>query len=194
MPIPGNTFDSRTHSNGAPPLPLFRPEAVLYQQQKAYGDIILIRPLSLILLTWLAIAIVSAVLAFLLFGHYTEKIHLQGSLVAVAATPDSTNSQAELYVPERWLGVVHPGTKLLLRCPACLPSPVEQEVLIKEISNAPIPSSDRTGVGPIYKALVLLPPQAAPAQDRSLMGRQVEAEILLRRKPLIKWLFERSGS
>lgn len=189
----GETFDSRARSNGAPPLPLFRPEAVLYQQQKSYGDIILIRPLSFTLLTWLAISIVAGVLVFLIFGHYTERIHLQGALIAV---PASANVQAELYVPQRWRSVVHPGTKLLLRCQTCLPLSAEQTGLVQEISNTPLPSSRLAGAGPSYKVLVLLQPQAAqmlPA-NTPLAGTRVEAEIPLGHKRLIKWLFERSGS
>ena len=193
MPTSGSTFDSRTHSNGTPPLPLFRPEAVLYQQQKSYGDIILIRPLSLTLLSGLAISIVASALAFLFFGHYTERIHLQGALIAA---PANANIQAELYVPQRWRSAVHPGTKLLLRCQTCLPSSAEQTGLVQEISNTPLPSSRLAGAGPSYKVLVLLQPQAAQMLQANapLAGTRVEAEIPLGHKRLIRWLFERSGS
>ena len=195
MPSSGPPFDSRTHSNGAPSLPLFRPEAVLHQQTKSYGDIILIRPLSLTLLAGLAVSVAASVFAFLLFGHYTEKIHLRGAFIAAGAATNSPHSQAELYVPERWRGAVHPGTKLLLHCPACPPASAEQTGLVQEISDRPLPSSDITGAGPAYKVLVLLPPQAAPlAEGESPAGARVEAEIPLGRKPLIKWLFDRSGS
>ncbi len=195
MPSPGQTFDSRTQSNGAPPLPLFRPEAVLYQQTKSYGDIILIRPLSLTLLTWLAVSVAASVFAFLLFGHYTEKVHLHGVVIAAGAAADGPGSRAELYVPERWRGAVHPGTKLLVHCPGCPPASAERAGLVQEISATPLPSSDIAAAGPAYKILVLLPPQAAPlSENQSPVGARVEAEIPLGRKPLLKWLFDRSGS
>ena len=48
------------------PLPLFRPEALASQQQKLYGDILLIRPLSLAFLGWLGLVIAASIAGFLL--------------------------------------------------------------------------------------------------------------------------------
>jgi len=60
------------------PLPLFRPEVLASQQQKAYGEILRIRPLSAALFVWLGIALAALVVAVLLLGHYTRSIHASG--------------------------------------------------------------------------------------------------------------------
>jgi hypothetical protein len=194
MPNPGKNLDSRTYSNGPAPLPLFRPEAILYQQQKAYGDIILIRPLSLTLLVWLALSIVAAALGFLFFGHYTQKIRLQGSLTEAGASSSNGVVQAELNVPERWLSAVHPGTRMQLRCPACSTRTPEQAEIVKKISETPRQSSGQAGSPLAHKILVSLQPASASQLDRLQPGTPVEAEVQLGRKPFIKWLFSRSGS
>lgn len=191
-------LDSRAHQNGAKPLPLFRPEAILHQQQKSYGDIILIRPLSLTLLTCLAVTIIALGAAFLFLGRYTEKVRVSGALLAKS---NDTQLRAELYVPGRWLGSIQPGTRLSLRCRAC-PSPfVEQPATVLEVSAAPLSSSNDSPntqvLEPKYKVTVSLPPRGAqaPVSDPSLQqGVPVEAEISLERKSLIKWLFQPSGS
>jgi hypothetical protein len=190
--------DSRTHHNGSGALPLFRPEAVLYQQQKSYGEIILIRPLSYTLLTWLAVSIVGGMLGVFVFGHYTEKVHLPGRLAAdAAANAGNPGLRAELAVPARWLRLVQPGTQLLLRCRTCPAPATEQTGTVLGISDAPLDSPEIAGSGPAYKVTVSLPPPAAqPSQPNHppQTGMRVEAEIPVGRKPLIQWFFERSGS
>jgi len=205
MQRPSKTFDSRTHHNGVKPLPLFRPEALEHQQQKSYGQIILIRPLSLVVLTWLAVAIVAAVAGFLAFGHYTEKVHLSGSMLVAhgnAVSSTGANLQAELYVPGRWLSQVQPGTRLSLHCPACPPQFAEQTGTVSGISDAPLGPLDESPArtkltGPKYKVTVSLPPQSTRLLELShppQTGLGVEAEIPLGRKSLIRLFFERSGS
>ena len=204
MQRPGAISDSQTHHNGVQPLPLFRPEALAYQQQKSYGEIILIRPLSLVVLTWLAVAIVAASVGFLAFGHYTEKVRLSGSMLVApssAVNPVEGNLQAELYVPGRWLREVQPGTRLSLHCQSCPPQFAEQTGTVSGISDAPLDSPEVSPgsrlPGPKYKVTVSLSPQTAQGLELShppQTGLGVEAEIPLGRKPLIKWFFERSGS
>src|SRR6476659_4728258 len=87
MPTPGKTLGSmergsvESHSNGHP-LPLFRPEAIAALQQKFYGEIILVRPFSLMLLCWFALGITAAVLGFLFLGQYTERARVPGIMSA----------------------------------------------------------------------------------------------------------------
>jgi hypothetical protein len=198
MRRPDDTFDSRTEPNGSKPLPLFRPEAILYQQQKFYGEIILIRPLSYTLLTWLVVCIVGGMLGLFVFGRYTEKVHLPGRLTSdAAANTGNPDLRAELAVPVRWLRLVQPGTRLLLRCLACPASAVEQTGTVLGISDAPLDSPEVAGSGPAYKVMLSLPPPAArPLQPNypSQTGMRVEAVVPVGRKPLIQWFFERSGS
>src|SRR5205807_9764630 len=82
------------------PLPLFRPEALASQQQKLYGEILLIRPLSLAFLGWLGIAIAGCVLGFLLLGQITEIARVSGVLLP---SPETTaaSTEADLFVPDR---------------------------------------------------------------------------------------------
>jgi len=70
------------------PLPLFRPEVLASQQQKAYGEILRIRPLSAALLVWLGIALAILVLGVLLLGYYTGSIHASGQPLQPTTTKD----------------------------------------------------------------------------------------------------------
>src|SRR5947209_18081273 len=117
MPAPGKTLSSvergslESHSN-EPPLPLFRPEAVAALQQKFYGEIILIRPFSLMLLCWFALGITVAVLGFLFLGQYTERARVPGVITISRVSGMSAGAPqmtAELYVPGRWIGRLHAG-------------------------------------------------------------------------------------
>lgn len=206
MPIPGETLSSvDTHNGSAQPLPLFRPEALAAVQQKFHGEIILARPFPLMLLGWFAVGITAAVLGFLLLGQYTERAHVPGTLTIGRATDSrspSSNLEAEFYVPGRWIGQLHAGSKLSLRCDACSRQFARQIGTVLEIPDAPLGQTelsrlDLNRAGPVYKVKVSLPPPAA--QNLQLnpspqAGMRVEAEIPLGRKPLIKWFFERSGS
>jgi hypothetical protein len=197
------TRDSAQH-NGDKSLPLFRPEAILNQQQKPYGDIILIRPLSLTLLTGLALVIVALAAAFLLLGHYTEKARVSGALLAEPAGASNSNDaglRAELYVPGRLLTSVEPGARLQLHCESCPQKLREQDVTVLEVSDKPITSDSNSASAkpsePSYKVTVSLPPgaaQSAAFNHPPQAGVPVEAEIPLGRKPLLKWLFKPSGS
>src|SRR5690349_117865 len=96
----GATLNSRPHPNGDKPLPLFRPDALADQQQKFYGEVILIRPLALMALGWLAVGIVAAALGFLLLGHYTEKAHVTGMpVMALSSSASAAKPRAEFFMP-----------------------------------------------------------------------------------------------
>jgi hypothetical protein len=209
MPLPGETRGTTTHDSGAT-LPLFRPEALAARQQKDYGEVILIRPLSLMLLGWFALGITTAILGFLLLGQYTERGHVSGVITAARAAGPSSNApsmEAEFYVPGRWASRLRPGSVLALRCDTCPAQSARQSAIVVAVSDEPMGAAERSLVDPalagpafsvpMYRVKVSLPPPAAQlAQFNSLpqTGTRVEAEIPLGRKPLIKWLFERSGS
>jgi membrane fusion protein len=63
---------------------LFRPEALESQRQAWLGDMQLLRPLSLTLLTGAVLLMLAAVLAFLWWGEYTRKARVPGVLVPEA--------------------------------------------------------------------------------------------------------------
>jgi hypothetical protein len=201
MPIPGRTLSSEERSSSSvEPLPLFRPEAIAALQQKFYGEIILIRPFSLMLLCWFALGITAAVLGFLFLGQYTERARVPG--VITVSGVSSPAMAAELYVPGRWIGRLHAGSRLFLRCDSCTPQFGRQAGTVLQVADAPLGQTELAQrsldlPGPVYKIAVSLPPQAAQvtqANPSPQAGVRVEAEIPLGRKPLIKWFFERSGS
>src|SRR5215472_12237332 len=120
MPTPGKTLVStekasvEIHSNHSEPLPLFCPEAIAALQQKFYGEIILIRPFSLMLLCWFALGITAAVLGFLFLGQYTERARVPGVMTINRVSGMSAGAPqmaAELYVPGRWTGRLHSGSQ-----------------------------------------------------------------------------------
>ena len=171
------------------PLPLFRPEALAAQQQKFYGEILLIRPLSLTLFVWLGIGLASGVIGFLLLGHYTEKIRVSGIILSGqrANSSNSTSSQANLYVPERAMSFVRTGESVVLQSPARREAAVITEISKSALSAEAIASQAGLSVAePMYKVTLMLPSEAA--KD----GTRVEAEIPLKREPLLRWLFRPS--
>jgi membrane fusion protein len=177
------------------PLPLFRPEALASQQQKLYGEILLIRPLSLTFLAWLGVAIAASLLAFLILGQITEKARVSGVLLPaheITAAP----TEADLFVPDGILRFVQPGEHLLLIGPADQRQSVTvQRISGSAVSPAEVPSQGRRAATHIHRVVVMLssPISGAPsATDASLS--KIEAEIPLGRKPLIKWLFGRPGA
>lgn len=211
MPILGKTLSSvESRSSNGQPLPLFRPEAVAALQQKFYGEIILVRPFSLMLLCWFALGITAAVLGFLFLGQYTERARVPGLITITGAadpTVPATKLDAEFYVPGRLLGRLHPGTQLFLRCDSCSAQFARQVGTVLEVPQSPLGPAELAQANlnqagpvykiPVYKIKVSLPPQAAPILQLNpspQTGVRVEAEIPLGHKPLIKWFFERSGS
>jgi hypothetical protein len=211
MPLPGETLSSvESHSNHGEPLPLFRPEAIAALQQKFYGEIILVRPFSLMLLCWFALGITAAVLGFLFLGQYTDRARVPGVFtVSSLAYPGASGpgTGAEFYVPGNLLDRLHPGTQLTLRCDSCPAKFAHQVGTVMEVPQTPVEPAELSqkdlGIGgpvdkiPVYKIKVSLSAQAAQTMQvnpSTQTAVKVEAEIPLGHKPLIKWFFERSGS
>jgi hypothetical protein len=216
MPLPGKTLSSvergsvESHSNHNEPLPLFRPEAIAALQQKFYGEIILVRPFSLMLLCWFALGITAAVMGFLFLGQYTVGARIPGIISASSLSypgPAGTGTGAEFYVPASLLDRVHVGAQLVLRCDSCPAKFARQVGTVLEVPQAPVEPAELSQMNlglpgpadkiPVYKIKVSLPPQAAQAMQvnpSTQAGVRVEAEVPLGHKPLIKWFFERSGS
>jgi hypothetical protein len=201
MPTSGKTLSSEERpSSSVEPLPLFRPEAIAALQQKFYGEIILIRPFSLMLLCWFALGISAAVLGFLFLGQYTERARVPGVMTVSEAS--SPQIAAEIYVPGRWIGRLHAGSQISLRCDSCSPQFGRQIGTVLQVAEAPLAQTELAQKsldlpGPVYKIAVSLQPKATQitqANPSPQAGVRVEAEIPLGRKPLIKWFFERSGS
>jgi hypothetical protein len=184
------------------PLPLFRMEALASQQQKLYGEILLIRPLSLTFLGWLGVGLAGCVLGFLLLGRITEKARVFGVVQVQSHERGEAQTEADLFVPGRFVKFLQPGETLLLLGPA----DERQTVTVRQISDsvvtpAEIPQREKpVATTPMYRVVVTLSsPISSSAASTTNSGTaassatRVEAEIPLARKSLIKWLFERSG-
>ncbi len=61
--------------------PLFRPEALDKRKHQLYGEIVLLRPVALVLFLWLVLFFIAVITSFLVFGHYTDKAHISGVLL-----------------------------------------------------------------------------------------------------------------
>lgn len=77
--------------------PLFRSEALKARQTQLHGDIILVRPLSTQVFTWVSVLFAAVVLGFLFWGSYTKRSTVSGQLL-----PDS--GLVKVYSPQ--FGVV----------------------------------------------------------------------------------------
>jgi len=100
-------------------LPLFRPEAIRQRSDNAYGEIILLRPVALSLLLFLAVGFIAALIAFLVLGHYTNKAHISGVLL-----------------PDRGLIKLYPpATGTLVKCSVREGQQVQKEDVLFELSS-----------------------------------------------------------
>ena len=172
-------------NSGPAPLPLFRAEAMAARQQNAQGEILLIRPFSLVFLCWMGIAIAATALGFLLFGHVTQSRRIEGTITASAAPDHASQPMAVFNVRRSQLQALEPGRDLLIQCAACA-HPLTGKII--DISKSSAPPSP--GSRDLYsKVTVALPPQ-----ERLQAGARVEAQIRLGRKSLLAWLLEKPES
>jgi hypothetical protein len=192
MVLRGTSSNDEADSSAASTLPLFRAEAMAAQQQKFYGEIILIHPFSLTFLTMLAVFIASIVFGFLLLGQYTTVAHVSGILPA-SYSPSDQRSLANLYVPAQALPFARPGEDISIHCSACTPH--RQSCTVQKVSTSPLQPAEvalETGIlskQPLYRVTVAL------FHNNFLPSRTViEANLPVNRKPLLRWLFERPGS
>lgn len=166
-------------------LPLFRAEALAVQQHKFYGEILLIRPLSLALLFWLGITVSAVVVGFLLLGNYTERIPVRGVLLPSV----NAGLQAELYVPDRAAKFVKPGDSIQMHCQSQAAIGHVSEVSTSVLSREEVAAQSKMMVQePMYRIILALPLAETEALPQ---GAAVEAELTLGRRPLLQWLFER---
>jgi hypothetical protein len=181
------------------PLPLFRAEALAAQQQKFYGEILLLRPFSLTLLVWLGIGISAAVLGFLLLGTYTEKAHIGGVLLP----QEADERQADLFLPAQTVKFVRLGQTIQIDCRPCSKTEAQTRAAtvkigtVKEISKSALSPDELSAQlntapqGPMYRVRLVLPrDEDYPFPE----GAKLEATLPLGRKPLLHWLFERGES
>lgn len=179
-------------ANGRTELPassLFRQEALDARQQKLYGEILLIRPLSLLFLAWLGTGLTALVAAVLLWGEYTEKAHVTGVLRA-----SSGRIAAYLEVPARFTTHLRKGTQVPVSCPASAKKQWESTGTISAIASV-APASTKAAIGsaspgePVYGVVVELDAGLSLPE-----GTRIEADLPLERRPLLRWIFSRSAA
>jgi hypothetical protein len=181
---------SATGQNGTPPepAPLFRPEALNAQQQKFYGEILLLRPLSLTVPAWVGTGLAALVAAFLFWGSWTDVAHVTGTLRAPAGIVE-----AQLNVPGRWAPYVRPGEKISVRCPACDRSFIRQSgTVIKVFPEAENSGTSSTSTPESFCQVLV----AIPGGNNSPVpeGARVEADLPLERHRLFNWIFNRPAA
>ena len=136
-------------------------------------------------------------------GTVTAVVSQEGEIVAagsrlVAIIPDGATLEARLFLPTRAAGFIAPGQEVVLRYSAF---PYQRfgvqrgRVLSVPRALAPELSLPRSiiALGPVYELRVSLQSQWISTNEgvfRLRPGLEFEADILLERRPLIRWLLE----
>lgn len=179
--------------------PLYRHEVLAAKHNRWLGPLLLRQPVSHWAATWMAIALVVAVVAFLCIGEYARKARIEGRLVARAPHGDATRGpalEAELAVPERVLASVAVGDEVRLRYRAYPYQRYGQYAgRIVRVASSPLPASaSATAGGPAYAATVALDDDRV-RDDRGIEralrpGLGVDADVVVDKRRLYEWLFE----
>jgi hypothetical protein len=177
---------------------LFRREAVEGQRQSWLGDVRLVRPLPVTLLTAFAVGVAASSLTFLFVGEMTRKARLTGVLVTASAEAGGP-LQAQLFAPPEAVGLLRPDQTVLLRYEAFGPTAGSREsgkivavARTPESTGAVCACAGASGAAPSYRVVAALDEQQVIADGRPqalAVGMRVEAEVLLERRRLIDWLF-----
>lgn len=189
---------------------LFRPEAIAGQRQSWLGEVRLVRPLPLTVLTVWAVGVAALLVGFVFAGEYTRKTRLGGSLEI--AGPDATAGrlQAVLCAPPASVGLLRPEQYVLLRYEALgrQQDATRPSGTITSVARTPVSAADcatgATTAGtsgaaqePRYRVTVDLQAQTALADGRAqplAAGMRVDAVVLLERRRIVDWLFEPGAS
>lgn len=184
---------------------LFRPEAIAGQRQSWLGEVRLVRPLPLTVLTVWAVGVAALLAGFLVAGEYTRKTQLGGSLESadIGATTDQLH--AVLCATPSVVGLLRPDQPVLLRYEA-LGRPSEATVpsgRIVSVARTPVPATscaieetspaNGTAAAVRYRVTVALDAPTILADGRAqplAAGMRVDAVVLLERRRIVDWLFE----
>jgi membrane fusion protein len=112
--------------------------------------------------------------------------------------PSNSDLHAELLVPTRAIGFIHPGQEVQLRYEAF---PYERfgqyRGVIESVGNSAWVAGERLGPltlsEPVYRIIVKLDRQTVSANDQELLlrpGMLVGADLLMERRSLLEWLFQ----
>jgi hypothetical protein len=175
--------------------PLFRPEALEVHTRNLYGEILLVRPLSLALLCWVGAGLAAIAAAIVVWGSYTETGHVTGTLRLQESRPE-----VRFEVPARWKDYLHEGQSVSLRCRSCTDPYFNHSTgIVTSISPRPadIPISETfsasisTGREPLWTVTVSL---SGNHNSPLRAGARIEAALPLARHRLFHWIFGRAAA
>lgn len=178
---------------------LFRPEAIDGQRQSWLGEVRLVRPLSLTLLTTFAVGVAALLVAFLFVGEYAREAHLEGALaVSPEAATGAAGLQAVLYAPPALVGKLGPDLPVRLRYEALAAPPGAGPASgrVVHVARTPAASGECAACGAAqvwYRVTVALDAQSVVADGREqplAAGMRVNADVILDRRRLVDWFFE----
>lgn len=184
-----------TESNGAPGAvaPLFRPEALEANARNFYGEILLVRPLSLAFLCWLGAGLAAVAAAVLFFGSYTETGHVTGMLRL-----QEGRIEAHFEVPARWKAYLYKGQRIPLHCRSCADPGLNYSTgtiteIFFRLPDGPRQETFTTAGGnePPWTVVVNL---GVDSHSSFRAGARIEAAVPLARHRFFHWIFGRSAA
>lgn len=176
---------------------LFRAEAIEGQRQAWLGEVRLVRPLSLTLLTAFALGVAALLVAFLFTGEITREAQLDGALAIPRAAAGPAPLHAVLYAPPATVGRLHAGQAVRLHYEAFAGQPGVRPATgrIVDVTRTPV-NADCPGCDPAapvrYRVTVALDAQSLRADGRGhalAEGMPVSADVMLDRRRLVDWIF-----
>lgn len=183
---------------------LFRPEAIDGQRQSWLGEVRLVRPLPLTVLTVWAVGVAALLAGYAFVGEYTRKTRLEGALEPRQDGAAPGLLQVALCAAPSAVGLLRAGQPAVLRYEALGGDPAapQPQGRIVEVARTPVPAercaaragwASGSAAEPRYRVVVALDPPDASAAGRGRdlePGMRVDAVILLERRRIIDWLFE----
>lgn len=176
------------NGNGTPALPLFRAEAMAARQSNQ-GDILLIRPFSLLFLSCLGIGITLALLCFLIFGRYAPRTRVMATITSAKQSAFSVRLQDFAGDSSQ----IAPGRQIFVRCTGCssfVPAEVTSVSAASSASNCSGPDCSQKPQSPASSISVSLHLEGT-APVRLSVGAQLEIEISRPSRRLIRWLLDK---
>ncbi|ALN64785.1 ABC antibiotic efflux pump, membrane fusion protein, HlyD subfamily [Lysobacter antibioticus] len=173
---------------------LFRREMLEARKERWLGSIRL--PISRLGWPMAALALLGllALLALLGFGRYTRSEPVEGMLIAQATSNGTSSMQAQLWVPDRAIAAIRPGTPAVLRYRAF---PYQRYglqhgrvVAIAAAASSPDQIHRRSGLrldAPVWSVQVELDRQRIGTQALRA-GMRVDAELQLEQRRLYEFV------
>lgn len=183
---------------------LFRREAIDGQRLAWLGEVRLLPPPSLTLLTGVAAGVAASVIAFLLLAEIAPRARLSGVVFAGApggAGPGPAAMQATVCASSSTVGMLRAGQSVRLYYEAfgSRQAPHPPEGRIAHVARTPVHPQANDACrgtaadgGDVYLVLVSLASQTVKvdgAAQRLEAGMRVQAEVLLDRRRLTQWIF-----